>query len=233
MKEALNEALWRLLPGQCVLCGLPSRRRRDLCAVCEGDLPWWPNPCPRCALPLPPETSGPCGRCSRQPPPWHRAHAAFIYADPADLLVRLLKYRRQRPVARVMADLMAPRMAVASRPEALVSVPMPWRRQWQRGFNQSELLARELGAALDLPVLSRALRRRAARPPQAGLPLKARQRNARGAFAARRWVPRHVTIVDDVATTGSTLEATTRALQQAGAARVDVWLFARTPPTTP
>ncbi|MCC5885683.1 MAG: ComF family protein [Gammaproteobacteria bacterium] len=233
LPSLLSRLTWLLAPGRCVLCGLASHRQRDLCDVCEADLPALLDPCPRCALPLASGVSGLCGPCLLRPPRYLSLTAACSYQDPADLLVQALKFRRLRPAARVMAEVMYERLPATSLPREawLLPVPLhPW-RQWQRGFNQSVLIAQELARLGGWRMLSRAVRRRRATRPQSGLNRAGRRRNLANAFEARPGrVPEQVIIVDDVVTTGTTLDALTRTLLRAGAREVHAWAFARTPP---
>ena len=224
-----------LAPGRCSLCDLPSGRSLDLCPVCEGDLPGLERPCRRCALPLPAGAASElCGPCLRRPPPFETLTAACAYADPADLLVTGLKFRRERHAARVMAALMVGRAgarlpAFRAGEACLVPVPLHPLRRWRRGHDQAALLARQLAAFTGLPLAPGLVRRVRATAPQAGLGRRARKRNPAGAFRARPAVrDRHLVLVDDVATTGATLAAVARAARRAGARRVDAWVFART-----
>ncbi len=233
LPSLLVRLTWLLAPGRCVLCGLASHRQRDLCDVCETDLPRVIDPCPRCALPMAPGVSGSCGPCLLRPPRYLSLQAAARYEDPADLLVQALKFGGLRAAAKVMAEVMYERLPAASLPPDawLLPVPLhPW-RQWRRGFNQSTLIAEELARLGGWRLITRAVRRRRSTRPQSGLNRAGRRRNLAHAFEARPGrVPGKVIIIDDVVTTGTTLDALTRALLHAGATEVHAWAFARTPP---
>ena len=125
----------------------------------------------------------------------------------------------------VLAAALAPR--VEPLPARLVPVPLHRNRLRRRGYNQAVELARPLGRALGLPVAPRLCRRQRPTPAQAELTGSDRRRNVRGAFAVAAPVPRHVAIVDDVVTTGSTVGELARVLRRAGAERVEVWAVAR------
>lgn len=225
---------WQLLPGECLLCGLPSHQHRDLCTTCADDLPAPGEICQRCGTPKP-EPRLPCPACRRQRPPWQSLTAACSYREPADLLVQLLKFRRQRAAARVMAEVMHSRLDPdgwrgLSAP-VLVPVPLhPW-RLWQRGFNQCRLIGYHLSRLRALPEAPAGLRRKRRAPAQSRLSRSARQVNLNGAFqgGARHLRGRDCILVDDVMTTGATLEACTHAALSAGAASVHAWVFALTP----
>ncbi len=186
--------------------------------------------CLRCGLPLP-ATARACGRCVRRPPGFERTWPAFAYGGALERLVHRFKFHRDLAAGRVLAGLTARRLAVmgAYRPQCLVPVPLHWRRQIWRGFNQSRMLADDLSRQLGGIPVAPMLRRLRATPAQSGLPAARRGANVRGAFIARPPACRlrHVALVDDVMTTGTTLDACARALKKAGIARVDVWVVAR------
>jgi len=136
--------------------------------------------------------------------------------------IHLYKYSRVKTLAQPLCELLARAVPRSERFDAIVPVPLHWLRQWRRGFNQSELLARGLARHLRLPVLS-ALRRGRSTQVQAGLSNTARRRNVARAFQGRRWISvegKCILLIDDVMTTGSTAAACARALKNAGATRV-------------
>ena len=158
---------------------------------------------------------------------------ACLYEDPADLLVWMLKFQHRMAAARVMADLMLARAQPLkfTCDSALVPVPLHWWRHWQRGFNQAELIARHLARQTGLPMLNWRVRRVRATVSQVGMDRQTRQRNLARAFAARhqtRHWPAHLILVDDVMTTGATLNSLAQTLLDAGTRRTDAWVFART-----
>lgn len=213
--------------------------RLGLCAACRGRLRPPAPGCGRCGRPL----SGAalpegfcCGRCRIRPPALSRLSAAFSYEPPLDAALRAFKFGRLDYLGRHVAEEILGRCR--DRLEAIdvvVPVPLHWWRRWRRGFNQAELIAEPLAAALGLPCHP-ALRRRRATPPQAGLPRAARLANLRDAFrvpAPGEIAGRRLLLVDDVATTGTTLEAAARALLDAGGSRVEAVVAARTPEPVP
>ncbi len=233
--DHLRENLpWLLAPGCCVLCGFASHSRQDLCSVCRDDLRAMPDPCLRCGLPMPAGSAGAqaCGTCRLRPPRHERLVAACSYSDPADLLVQALKYRKLLPAARVMAEIMferCPRDAFSA-DAALLPVPLHRWREWRRGFNQSTLIATRLARLGPWRLLRNAVCRQRATRAQAGLSRSARRRNLAAAFkVTRHSLPASVVIVDDVVTTGATLDALALTLQRAGVRDVRAWTFARTP----
>jgi len=216
-----------LFPSRCVGCGAYGS---FLCQSCQAELPR-ARP-PRCPICWQPQRQGvPCSRCREERPAFQGARSSYIYEGAAREAVHALKYNYLSALAQPMAQLMA-RYVEEEGIEAdlLVAVPLYVRRQRLRGYNQSALLARELSRLCGLPLAERGLARRRNTPPQArSVDAEARKRNVDDAFIAdrRRVEGKRVLLIDDVMTTGATLDACARALRQAGAASVWALTFAR------
>ncbi|MDD5180255.1 MAG: ComF family protein [Gallionellaceae bacterium] len=218
----------RALPAQpCLLCGAPSRNGA-WCVPCDAALPYLTAPhCPVCALPTP--NGATCGRCLKQAPQFKHTVAVFAYAFPLDKLVQALKFNEQLLLARQLADKLAQRVEV--RPDCIVAMPLHPARLRERGFNQSLELARHLADKLNIPLLSHACQRVRDTPPQSSLPWQERVKNMRKAFTCSEDLPgKHVAVVDDVMTSGASVNALAHALRQAGARKVSAWVVARTLP---
>ncbi|WP_157461896.1 ComF family protein [Chitinimonas koreensis] len=215
-----------LLPQACLLCAADAAAD-GWCAGCRAELPWLTTSrCPVCALPTPQGER--CGACLRSPPAYAATVAAWAYRWPLDRLIPAFKYGHDLALAHPLADGLARAAATAERPELLVAMPLHPARLRERGFNQSQLLAQRLATALGLPLDRHAVRRIKDTPPQASLPWDERRRSIRGAFAvADGLAGRHVALVDDVMTTGASLDELARSLLAAGAVRVDCWVAAR------
>ncbi|HWP95178.1 MAG TPA: ComF family protein [Gammaproteobacteria bacterium] len=216
-----------LYPPHCLVCGATADERA-LCAACAAELPWNETACARCARPLP-VAAALCGPCLRRPPSFDAAWAALRYDFPLDRLLAALKFHGRLAHARILGGWLAERLALrrAVRPDALVPVPLHPARLRERGYNQALELARSVARRLDLVLAPDLCRRVRATDEQARLPAVARRRNVRGAFAVTAPPPRHVALLDDVMTTGSTVEELARVLRRAGAARIEVWCVAR------
>ncbi len=162
-----------------------------------------------------------CGDCLREPPPFDRAAALGTYEGSLRKLIHLLKYGRMRPLGAVLGRALAERTAEAGiEADAVIPVPLHWRRRLSREFNQAAEIARGLAAARGISCKPSWLRRTKATAAQAGLSDEERGRNVRGAFgvaAAAELRGLRVLLVDDVMTTGSTLAACARAVRRAGA----------------
>ncbi|MEI8078372.1 MAG: ComF family protein [bacterium] len=222
-----------LLPPLCPLCQRTgSLDEEGLCADCRSRLPDLPVPrCPRCGGTMG-GVLGVCGEClATTDRPWTLAVSVFPFQAAARELVHRFKYQDQPWLARFLGGRLAVnwlRHGGNVLPDAVVPVPLhPW-REFRRGYNQAELLARELARALDRPVRPWLRRRRWTRQ-QARLDPAARQRNVRGVFRAARLPETRPTLllVDDVFTTGATLAAAARELLKAGAGSVMVATIAR------
>ena len=175
-----------------------------------------------------------CGACLQSPPAFDATVVACDYAAPADLLVQDLKFRSRLPLASSFGRMLASAVQkqLQRRPELIIPVPLSEARLAQRGFNQAGEIARSLSRHTTLPLQWQACVRVRDTQPQAGLPLSERRVNMRGAFA----VPlnasvrdRHVLLVDDVMTTGHTLNELAACLKRNGATHVTNAVFARTP----
>lgn len=184
-----------------------------------------PTRCTTCALPLP--GAGTCGECLRHPPFYDRIAAAAPYAFPIDALVQSYKYGGDLTLAGLLAARLA-RSLVAD-VDAVVPMPLAPERLRERGFNQAQELARPLARALGLPLLAHACRKIRKTRAQAELQFAERARNVRGAFVCDADLRgMRIAVVDDVMTTGATLNELARNLKRAGAVHVSGWVVART-----
>jgi len=219
----------------CPLCGSRVAGAR-LCPGCEADILAWdpgaPPRCPRCALRVP-RGAPCCPACLGAPRSFARTVAAFDYEPPADALVLMLKAQRRLSMAPVLAGLIAAAVARdGPLPAGTLLVPVPAGRASlrRRGMNPAAEIARGLSAELGLPLARGVLLRRREAPRQTGRSRQARRSGAIGLFSCVGGVRgRHVAVVDDVMTTGSTADAAAGALLAAGAAGVTVLVAARTP----
>lgn len=216
-----------ILPQDCLLCGGPAADSL-LCRPCAASLPQLPvELCPVCALPTPGARI--CGACQTHRPHFDATAAAFRYAFPVDHLVQALKYRNRLALAPWFAEAMLARSLPPGRHDLLLALPLAPRRLAERGFNQALEIARPLARALTLPLELDVCVRRIEAAPQASLPWRARQHNVRGIFEAQRDLTgKSVLVVDDVMTTGASLNEFARTLKKHGAARVVNWVAART-----
>lgn len=235
LRATLGVLLDVALPQLCAACREPVRGA-GLCASCWSKLSFIAPPyCERLGIPF--AFDGGPGLLSMEaianPPAYGRARAAVRYDDIASTLVHALKYGDRLDLAPVMAGWMATAgRELLAEADTIVPVPLHWQRQWARRFNQSALLAEVMAKACGRPVAYDALERVKATRQQVGLGKSERAQNVQGAFRVppegRAAVAgRRLVLVDDVLTSGATVEAGARALLRAGAAAVDVLVFAR------
>ena len=233
-----------IVPDTCVLCHLPLARpwaetaalEDHLCAHCRTAVTLNLQSCRHCAMPLPADQTV-CGRCIVSPladytlvPVLHEHYGAY--------LIKRLKFHQGEREAKALCGFMltAIRLSYAteeSLPDYLVPVPIASKTMLSRGYNQAYWLAQPLGRQLDIPILNGSFKRRNG-PAQRTQTRAARMRMPADTFTARRSIQlkkqlaqRHIAIVDDVLTTGSTVRLLTNKLRQAGARRVDVWAATR------
>ncbi|WP_210454226.1 DNA utilization protein GntX [Pantoea ananatis] len=222
------------MPALCWLCQLPLRiALHGLCSICLRQLPRLPSLCPCCGLPAASDAL-PCGRCLLRPPPWQALISVSHYQPPLSTWVNQLKFSGITALRVMLARLLllswlnAYRRGQTVRPDLLMCVPLHARRCWRRGYNQTALLATPLARWLECE-FSLALSRQRAGAVQHQLSARQRRRNLRGAFCLETDVnKRHIALIDDVVTTGSTVREISRLLQGRGAASVQVWCLCRT-----
>src|SRR5262245_36804782 len=233
-------ALWRgfrhvMAPGVCLGChGLLSPERNDFCCKCDhlfaDDLSLT---CPRCSSMVGPhvDLSAGCSQCRGERLAFDRAFRLGPYTGPLRELILRMKSAGSEALSEAVgerwAEIICPKIR-ANGIGVVVPVPLHWRRQWQRGFNQSQLLARALAGRLKVPCVE-ALQRVRHTPIQPSLSPTARRENVRNAFRAARRARidgKSVVLVDDVMTTGATAHEAARALRDAGAASITVAVVA-------
>jgi ComF family protein len=233
--HAARLALDIALPTLCVACREPVDGE-GVCAECWAKLSFIAPPfCPRLGIPFVYDP-GPellSMEAIANPPAYARARAAVRYDDVARTLVHALKYQDRTDLAPAMGRWMARAgQELLGEADILVPVPLHWRRGWSRRYNQSGALARIISRQSGVKLASEALRRVRATEQQIGLSRSQRANNVQGAFKvaidrSADIAGRRVILVDDVLTTGATVDACARALLRAKAAAVDVLVFAR------
>jgi len=234
LRAVLRHALDAALPPLCPSCREPLGGGAGLCAACWSKLSLIEPPyCARLGIPFTYDP-GP-GLLSMEaianPPAYDRARAAVRYDDVARALVHAFKYSDRLDLAPMMGQWMARAgRELLKDADALIPVPLHWRRLWSRRFNQSAALAKGISRNSGVPVLHEALKRVRPTVQQVGLSRAERADNVQGAFRVPNKsdvAGRRLVLVDDVLTSGATVDTCARALLRASAARVDVLVFAR------
>ncbi|HET9113936.1 MAG TPA: ComF family protein [Burkholderiales bacterium] len=226
-------------PQNCLLCNIAAGAHA-LCDACLADLPLHSEPaCPVCAHPFPadapssdqhsePGSGEICGACLKQPPRFKHCLAAYTYRFPVDKLIGAFKYHQQFSLVDILTAPLIARASGTKLPDALVAMPLHPRRLRERGFNQSLLLARRIARQLGLPLLETACQRVRDTAPQTTLSVDERRSNLRNAFICPGEIAgKRIAIIDDVMTSGSSLDNLSRALLKAGASEVECWVSAR------
>jgi ComF family protein len=235
LRAIADRALNVALPPLCPACR-QLVREGGLCATCWSKLSFITRPyCERLGIPFAydPGPNVVSMQALADPPAYRRARAAVRYDEIGRTLVHALKYGDRLELAPLMGGLMAHAgQELFARADALVPVPLHWRRLWMRRFNQSALLAKAISRLTGIPLADSALKRVKATAQQVGLSKAERAQNLQGAFCVppegKAMVSgRRLVLVDDVLTSGATADAAARTLLRAGAANVDVLVFAR------
>ncbi|MFN0313621.1 MAG: phosphoribosyltransferase family protein [Burkholderiales bacterium] len=224
-------AFSRLIPEPCMLCGARASAG-GLCEGCREDLPRLPAVhCPVCAIPT--TTADICGRCLKRTPRYDAVSAGFLYAFPVDKLIARLKFGHTLAVSGILGREMCAALASQPRPDFVLAVPLSEERLRERGFNQASEIARVIARELSVPLATGVCERHRHTAPQMGQPLAQRRANLRNAFRCEASVKgARIAVVDDVMTSGATLDELARTLKRAGAQQVTGWIVARTPERT-
>lgn len=224
-----------MLPPTCAACRKPVGEIGGLCSGCWSRMGFIERPyCERLGTPFAHDMGALLSPAAMaDPPAFQCARAAARYSDVARDLVHLLKYGDRLDLVKPFGKWMARAGAeILAEADLLVPVPLHWTRLWQRRFNQSAALAREVSSIAKVPVADHVLARTRATPPQIGLGRNERARNVQGAFEVNRETraevkAKNIVLIDDVLTSGATANACARVLLRAGAKRVDVLVLSR------
>ena len=215
------------LKQPCVLCGSMSRHGL-WCGACEQALPYLRRPlCLSCAQPIP--DGDLCGHCLAHPPKFSRCTAVLAYAFPVNKLVQGLKYGDQLALADALAKQLTPRIDRSSLPDCIIAMPLHPNKLEHRGYNQALLIAKVLARELDIELLTDTCQRVRDTPSQSTLPFKERGKNMRDAFRCGADLSgKKIALVDDVLTSGASLNALASVVQKQGAIDIQAWVVART-----
>jgi len=218
----------------CLLCASHDGGKHGLCNGCLQSLPWHIAPkCPQCGLP---SDGLICGSCLNSAPSFDATHALFSYDYPLDRLLQHYKYKESLHLADTFSALLMDSLLDADlnqqhNIDLIMPMPMHHERLKQRGFNQALEVARLISKDSQIKLDYASCQRIKLTPPQASLPHKERIKNIRGAFQCNKSLQGlSIALVDDVMTTGASLNELAKTLKQAGAAHVECWVIARTLP---
>lgn len=231
--ELAHSLLSNLFPSRCIFCQQTVAQGIEVCPDCYAALPHNEHCCVRCALPLADDinTAVACGRCIRKPPAFDYTHSPFRYEDDIITLIHQLKFSEKIGFSRSIGEILLRYFSgTGETPDCLLPVALHSSRLRQRGFNQSIEISRVLARKLAIPIEHAAIVRQRSTVAQTGLDAKQRQKNIRGAFSvAGKLNYKHVLIVDDVMTTGATVNELAKLLKKNDVERVGVLSIARAP----
>lgn len=213
-----------LYPHTCPFCGKVTKN--PVCRVCAGKLPYVEEPlCKKCGKPIRSETAEYCFDCTRTEHSYDRGFGLWLHQQPVQRSVYQFKYHNRRIYSQYYAQEMVKRFKQAVfqwKIDLIIPIPLYKQRKKIRGYNQAEVLATQIGALLSLPVDAVSLKRIRATSPQKKLDVRTRKKNLNNAFALdkKAVLPRTVLLVDDIYTTGSTIDTAALVLKQAGVQKV-------------
>jgi ComF family protein len=218
------------LPSVCYVCNQYHRDYSAVCLSCTQLFSRLEHICHYCALPLPDNNFLACGQCSKEKPSFDCTLTAYRFEEPLRTLLHEYKYKSALFLRNILAQLMMdalPESGTLS--QCLIPIPLHSTRLKERGFNQAAELSKLLAKYLNIPCELTACKKIRNTTPQVNLSGKERRQNLRGAFEVHSLPYQHITLVDDLFTTGSTVQEISRLFKKQGVKRVDVWCCARAP----
>ena len=220
----------------CLLCASSEANNQAICAACLADLPWYPQTsCPQCGL----ASNGMvCGSCLNSQPDFDATKAVFLYAYPIDAMMLRYKYGNMLNLGNTFGEFLAEKIVLENHfknIDLIIPMPMHPQRLKERGFNQALEIAKVLTKNCKEKLDYKSIERIKLTPPQASLPLKERVKNIKGAFKVNankldKLQGKRIAIIDDVMTTGASLNELAKTLKNAGTSHVECWVIARTLP---
>jgi len=228
----LQTILNQVLPSQCLLCQAKVNQVLPLCAACKDELPWNHQACHHCGKHIESKEQTICGHCITSPPNYDRVFTAFKYETPINAWVSSMKFFDQWQFSKILGLLFAEKLIKTlkptNHPDLIIPVPLHPKRITKRGFNQALEIAKPISRAFKIPLDYHSIKRIKNTLAQSELDKPTRDRNLKNAFHIRKAIKaKHIAIVDDVATTGNTIQAVTDILKKHGVERVDVWVCTR------
>lgn len=240
--EQLQERLLDIIyPPRCALCLTSSQTANktaiELCEACQKDLQLVTTACFQCGIPL--QQTQPeqlCGACLKKTPAYDQVISVYHYQQPLIWLIQQMKFHKKTRIAHLLAQLMSRYIEqsiadeLISVPDAIIPVPLHHKRQHQRHFNQAEELSIVISKSLQKPIDMQYIERHLSSQQQSGLDAKQRKKNIKGIFKItnrKHNQYQHVAIIDDVMSTGSTVNEVAKVLKKSGIKKVDVWVLAR------
>lgn len=218
-----------LFPLQCLNCQKASAKA--ICPSCFNQLPWLRDGCYICgnAITGKPASKNICGKCLTTPPFFDHTIAALRYQEPISHLLTQLKFSEKLNNVSILSNLLLAKVNQEALPDLILPVPLHKKRIQHRGFNQALEISKKLSKQLNIPVDTTAIKRVKNTTPQSSLPAKHRQKNIKNAFELIQPIKaKHIAIVDDIVTTGNTVNELARMIKKQQDCYIEVWCVART-----
>ena len=217
------------LLATCILCDNQGVTGKDICSTCFNNLLKNNHCCYQCGTPLESITQiNLCGYCQSTNPAFNNCHAPFIYQGAMRYLITNLKFNQHYKNARLLGQLFAKSLPDRKLPQCIIPVPLHKKRYRQRGFNQSLEVAKTIGRQLQIPIEAKLCLRHRNTSHQVGLTIEDRHKNVKNAFSlTQKTHYTHIAILDDVMTTGATLQEIALILKKAGVINIELWVCAR------
>lgn len=219
------QQLGKVFKQNCLLCAAKTETEACICTHCLHDLPKSPGlRCPQCGL----KTNGQiCGSCLKNKPHYDNTHALYAYTYPVDAIIRHYKYNHALHLSQTLGSLLQEKI-VDFDIDTIIPMPLHPERLKERGFNQSLELAKVIVKQRNISIDSASCSRIKNTPPQASLDLKDRTKNVKDAFSCKsRFDGMHIGLIDDVLTTGASLNELAKTLKKSGASRISCYVLAR------
>ena len=227
----LNSIQDTIFPPTCIFCGNQGFNSQDICPACFDELPKNTTCCYRCATPFQTSFDLPqlCGKCLKTPPAFDKTTAPFHYQHTIRYLITQLKFNHQYKNARLLGYLLAQHLQTTDKmPELIIPIPLHQQRFQQRSFNQSLEIAQTVSKHLHIPINHNSCLRHKNTSQQMTLTAKQRQKNIKNAFKIIKPInAQYIAILDDVMTTGSTVNEFAKTLKKSGIKQVDIWVCSR------
>ncbi|MBF0265264.1 MAG: ComF family protein [Gammaproteobacteria bacterium] len=235
MKHFIQFLQHQISSSHCILCNKEADIEISLCPQCINNLPINQQACIYCAIPLSSNTKQLiCGHCQKNPFIFDQSFSPFLYHDSIIPLIHQLKYQEKLYIARTLAKLFTHQLQKINfrKPDALVPIPLHTSKYKQRGYNQTQEITNFISKELHIPIDNQLLVRKKPTISQQSLNAKQRQNNMKDAFEVKQENNmiknyHHITLIDDVMTTGNTLQSAAKQLKKSGISVIDTWTIAR------
>jgi len=213
------------LPRICLICQMQFKHDTPICGACESFIPRLKNACMSCAEP---STQTFCGSCRHQGSILHRMYVFYPYEQPLKQLIGQFKFNQSLDLNHYLAQLMLKYLPIeALHTQCLIPIPMHPKKLRQRGFHQTILLAKQLSKLTGIPYRTRLCKKIINTAAQSSLDREQRKHNLSQAFSCQPVDYQHITLIDDVTTTGSTINTVASLFQQQGVSKIDAWILCK------